>query len=547
MNRLRFLVLLRFSLITSSLTLIIFLLLAASLIVFPTFWLRTASQFSPLKIEFKQARWLAWGHLEINQFKIKNEVFVKTLSLRFSPFKLNQGLIDSLSLEKPLWKISWEEILKTQKQRAQYAAKEFRRATHKQTKTTTAFSFPLAIKNIQINQGLVQFEDLGPGIPPLLIPLTISLKNLRLGKSKSDQESLQVIEIPDFSLYSPFDPQAHIFSFERLRIAFTVEGLLNQKIEEFSFIAPEIFIGQDLFWVTEYLGEQFDRLPKVGGASKPWVIQAFGIRGGAVTIATLGQPDFRLPLVFEAEQTNLVLTSFTDLHLKSRIRVPKVTLDYRERYNIFIKELEGELEFALPRNHANANNIVNQLKVKEVTWKELKASDLWLSVTFDENGIYGGFGGSTYEGYLNGQATLQFTNNFQWNLSLAASDVDLAPITQILSPDQVRITGKAQGKIVAEGHGRIVQEILGEFKMKDQGKVEIVSLDELLKKLPPAWSLTKQDLVKIFIQAFRDYHYAKGTAIFAYSPPLSSLKVEFDGKEGKRNFDLQYHHLPSTY
>jgi hypothetical protein len=292
------------------------------------------------------------------------------------------------------------------------------------------------------------------------------------------------------------------------------------------------------------LSQQFQRLPKVSSARNPWSIGEFEIRGGAVTIASLGQPNFRLPLVFEAEQTNLILTTFSDLHLKSRFRVPKVTLDYRHNYGLYIEDLEGELEFALPRNQINANNIVNRLIIRQIAWKDLKANNLWLSVTFDENGIYGGFGGSAYSGYVNGQASLFFTNNFQWTISLAAADIKLLPITQTLSPDKVLIEGAANGKIVAHGQSTLVHKTEGIFKMQGAGKFEILALDELIKKLPKEWNHTKQDLTKILLEAFRDYHYSKGQATFAYAPPLSSIKIHFDGQEGQRNFDLNYHHVP---
>ncbi|MEZ5404951.1 MAG: hypothetical protein R3F23_01890 [Verrucomicrobiia bacterium] len=533
-----------------SISLLACILGVGSLALFPKSWLLWAGKFLPIKIEIGSARWQDRKTLEIHDLKIDKDLTIKTAIIKGDLNKISRGSIDSLTLTNPTWHISWEQIVEDQKHKAKKARHEFRRSL-KSSKTPNSptlskrkkNTFPIAFKNLTIQHGLIQIDDLGPGIPPLLIPLNINLKNFNLN---STQESLQVVEIPNFSLYSPFDPQARIFSFELLRVAFTPSGLLNQRVEELSFLAPEIFIGQDLFWVTKYLGDQFQRLPKEKEASAPWTLGNFEIRGGAVTVASLGQPNFRLPLVFEAEQTNMILTALSDLHLKSSIHVPKVTLDYRQQYGVFIKDLEGELDFALPRNVLDANNIVNQLTIREITWKDLKANDLWLSVTFDENGIYGGFGGNTYNGYLNGQASLFFTNNFQWTLSLAATHINLLPITQTLSPDQILIRGKANGKVVAHGQNKIVQKTEGVFSMEAAGKFEIISIDELIKKLPSSWNDTKQDLTKILLQAFRDYHYSKGQATFAYELPLSSIQINFDGQEGQRNFNLRYHHLPDT-
>ncbi|MBX7156997.1 MAG: hypothetical protein K1X66_01230 [Verrucomicrobiae bacterium] len=522
---------------------IFFLFFIASLAISPKTWLLFAGKFLPVEIEMGSASWKSLKTLEIHDLKIDDELTVKTVTLQGDFAKIYQGFIESLTLDTPIWKISWEEIVQDQKQKAKQATKEFRRSlTRLKTPTRKKkLSFPLSFKNLTIKHGLIEFGGLGPGIPPLLIPLNITLQNFKLN---TDEESLQVVEIPNFSLYSPFDPQARIFSFELLRVAFTPTGLLNQRVEKLIFLAPEIFIGQDLFWVTKYLSKQFQRLPKVNSARNSWSIGEFEIRGGAVTIASLGQPNFRLPLVFEAEQTNLVLTTFSDLHLKSRFRVPKVTLDYRHNYGLYVEDLEGELEFALPRNQINANNIVNRLIIRQIAWKELQAKNLWLSVTFDENGIYGGFGGAAYSGYLDGQASLFFTNNFQWTISLAATHIKLLPITQTLSPDKILIEGVANGKIVAHGQSTVVHKTEGEFIMQGAGKFEIITLDELIKKLPKEWNHTKQDLTKILLEAFRDYHYSKGQTTFAYAPPLSSIKIHFDGKEGQRNFDLNYHHLP---
>lgn len=400
------------------------------------------------------------------------------------------------------------------------------------------------IGRVEVNEGLLQVKNLGSGIPPLPIPIDQVISNVVFGASRDHPAAQRIltIHVRDWTLRSPYDALATVLRLQGIDISFSVAGLLENRLESIEFVEPIIFLGQDLFWFSELLQREAANLPP----GKPWTVGNFGIRGGRVIVATQGEEELELPLVFASEQRDMRVGALQDMHLSAAIEVVPVSLDYRERYGIAVDNLRGKLEFALPRTREGANNVVNTLKADRIAWKDLSSSNVWVSVTFDVNGVYGQFGGEGYGGYINGDATVLFEDAREWVGSIAATEVDLGAAAADVIPEQVRLTGRGSGTVVVRGQERVIRECTGKFGLLDRGRLEVVALDELLGRIPAEWDMTRKDLAEIVLNAFRTYHYTSGEADFSYKPPLSFLRANFRGEEGKRDIDVSYRHDMET-
>lgn len=466
--------------------------------------------------------------------------YVDSVRARFDPAGIVRALMDAtktggqpelvieeISIDRPHLSITREEILEHQQRSA--------------ARETPKPGGPLVeIRRVQVSEGLVQVKNLAPGLPPLPIPIDQVVSNVVFGAGRDHPSAAKplTIHIRDWTLRSPYDPLATVLRLQSIAISFSVRGLLENRLESIEFVEPTIFLGQDLFWFSDLLQKEAARLP----AGKPWTVGDFGIRGGRVIVATQGETELELPLVFAAQQREMQVGTLQDMHLSAEIEVVPVSLDYRERYGIAVDNLRGKLEFALPRGKAGANNVVNTLKADRIAWKDLSSSNTWVSVTFDVNGVYGQFGGEGYGGYVNGDATLMFKETREWVAAVAATGVDLGGAVGDVVPEHVRLTGRGSGTVVVRGRERIIRECTGKFGLLDKGRLEIVALDELLGRIPADWDVTKKDLAGIVLNAFRTYHYTSGEADFSYKPPLSYLRAHFRGTEGKRDIDVSYKH-----
>lgn len=402
------------------------------------------------------------------------------------------------------------------------------------------------IDHVKIVEGLLQVKGLGPTLPPLPIPLDQVVSNVVFGATRDHPSASKTltIHVHNWTLRSPYDPIATVLRLESIAISFSIRGLMENRFDRIEFLEPTIFVGQDLFWLSDLMRKDAATRPKEPENVKAWSVSDFNVRGGRVVIATQGKPELELPFVFTASQKDLKFVSLRDLHLNAAIEVVPISLDYRERYGITVNNLRGRLEFALPRGNRDANNVVNTLNADRIAWKDVSASNSWVSVTFDVNGIYGRFGGESYGGYVNGDGTLLFKDVRDWVASVAGTELNLGAAATDLVPQHLRFTGRGSGKIIVQGRERTVLESSGEFDLLDKGRLEILALDNLMERMPDDWGVTKKDLAKIVLQAFRNYNYTSGDTDFLYRPPQSYLRAHFRGEEGKRDFDVTYDHDP---
>ena len=65
-----------------------------------------------------------------------------------------------------------------------------------------------------------------------------------------------------------------------------------------------------------------------------------------------------------------------------------------------------------------------------------------MTVTYDSEGIYGRFGGNSYEGYAEGQFNIYLNDTGKWDAWVAGTSVDTGKLTGVISPENFLMEGK---------------------------------------------------------------------------------------------------------
>ena len=527
--------------------------------------------------------------LHVENIRIGTRGSIGSARIRVSPAGLLRSEIESIDVDRPTLEISWRDALPFQNPTPTPAndtttpdnttnnsatsqntlpseihtvttplpqptqnSQTSDSATPPTTATTPASPRspqPWLIRKMRVTAGRLRLTDLGPGIPPIDLPIDTNFDQLLLGGDETSPQAdlLQTAELNNFHIVSRENPFQEILRIDQIRLTFTINGLSRRQLQSLEIVGPEIVLSEELFWFTTFVQNQIAEIQAMHGpqpqeSGQPWSINFFQLRAGRLTVLPPGQDvSFTLPVIFTAEQENLVLNSFDELHLKTNITIPSTSRDFPE-YDLNIRDLRGQLEFALPRTQQNANNIVNVLQIERLRWQRLIATNLWMSVTFDPQGIYASFGGEAYGGYINAGLNVYFNAHLDWDGWISATGVQLGPIVEALAPKQAKIRATGEGKIIANGRQNTFQKFSGEFQLVGPSRISILAIDDFLKNLPADWPEINRDAVRALAKSFRDYDADSGRAEFAWSPPRSTFSARLTGRQGKRNFDLIYHH-----
>lgn len=523
--------------------------------------------------------------LYVADIKVGDKGSIGSAKIRVSPAGLLRSEIESIHVDRPMLEISWRDALPFQSPTpsprpappgftlppgTQHAVVG-EVSDEVQTTTTTpqvspdpgASTVPITaaaatqprspqpwlIRQMRVTAGRLRLTDLGPGIPPIDLPIETNFEQLLLGGDTTAEQAdmLQTGELNNFYIVSRDNPFQEIIRIDKIRLTFTINGLAQRRLHSLEIVGPEIVLSEELFWFTSFVQSQIQQIQSQQSApqqtaEQPWSIGFFQLRAGRLTVLPPGQDEsFTLPVIFTAEQENLLITSFDELHMKSNITIPSTTRDFPE-YDLNIRNLRGQLEFALPRTQENANNVVNVLEIERLRWQRLVATNLWLSLTFDPGGIYASFGGEAYGGYLNAGLNVYFNDKLDWDGWISAKDVQLGPIVEALAPAQAKVKAVGEGKIIANGRTNTFEKFSGEFQLVGPSRISILAFDDFLKNLPEDWPQLNRDAVTVLAKSFRDYDADFGRAEFQWSPPRSTFSARLSGRQGKRNFDLIYHH-----
>ena len=380
-------------------------------------------------------------------------------------------------------------------------------------------------------------EDERPEVSDITFALNTSLQNIPLSKSASTLGSeQQLVEIANLEILSPLDPFTKVLTLDSIFLRFTLAGLLRREIDSLTILGPNIFVGPDLFW---YMDDMQKRLGTDGAKDPGWTIKTLGIEYGRLTLGSGGRRQYGLPLSFRTTAQNVALDNLAALNLQAVLEIPSQKYVF-DSYQLEFTSEKGELRFAYPPEK-NVNNLVGTIRLKGIRWRQYRASDSYISVTFDRSGINGLFGGKVYRGETWGGFSFFFSPDSPWIGWLSGRGISLREVTNVLSPQNFQLTGPMEFRLQMDAKGRNVERVLGELRATKPGKMVIEKIDDLLARIPPTWNLIKQSSTRIALQTLRDFEYTKASGDFWFVQSQGQLRLTLQGPAGSRNFEVVLH------
>lgn len=369
--------------------------------------------------------------------------------------------------------------------------------------------------------------------------LTTDLRNIPLRNAASAiGEEQQTITVEDVEILSPLDPLARVFLVRNLEVAFTIGGILRSELETVRVVAPTIFVGQDLFWYMDDARSRFGG-DGGGGAGPGWKVKHFSLTEGSLVLGSGGRREFGVPLKFYAEANDIAIDNLASLRAQIALQIPSRTYSFGD-YQLEFSTEDGELRFAYPPEKQE-NNLVGTVRVPSLRWRQYEAADAWVTVTFDREGINGEFGGATYRGYSTGGFSFFFDTDSPWIGWVGGKGLDMQKLTDVLSPQNFRMTGPANFRLQLDARRAEIQRVKGDLQIAKPGRMEIRKLDDLLENVPPGWPEFRQDGMRIALEALRDYDFDSCEADFWFVDRQGILELDLGGPTGTRKFEVVLH------
>lgn len=418
-----------------------------------------------------------------------------------------------------------------------------------------------SITSLKIDSGTLMLDNLGADIPA--VPITVGrekpveFRDVRISGTGVGIDREQVATVEKLTINSPYDPMSPVLFFDAINVTFTWEELRRSEIRKVELIGPIIYLGPDLFWFTDRFGKQRqdghgkDQVAanSNGNAADetatPWKIHDFQVRAGKLAVNAFGQPGVTLPFTFVSSAKDIRLDQLDKISINNKVIIPSQDRFYPE-YKIRWREMRGEIAFSLPLGDKNADNVVNTIHIKSISWNDLEVTDAWSSVTFDRTGIYGRMEGHCYKGLLTADFAVLFQNGYPWEGHFFVMKVDSEPMIAKLAPAYLSLNGILNGKLAVKGRATEIVQTTGDLKLQPPGVMQIKSVDQLIQKMPADWNFIKRDLITIALESFRTYNYTKGELTLDYQNPTAVGKLSLSGLQGERNFTVNWHQEPPS-
>jgi hypothetical protein len=407
--------------------------------------------------------------------------------------------------------------------------------------------------SVHIEGGRVELDRIVPGIDSVDLGVESHLSEVPLGGVALRLASVpQRVELKGLKIRSPYVATATVAELPVVFVEFSVGGLSQKRIDKVEIISPSLFVGEHLFWYIDYYREQrrgrttgareegLELEERGGDGEGGWDVVEVEVAGGKLYVAPKGVVLSWFPYSFPFE----VKTQLARGTLESSFVIPRKT--YRVMpFEIEVEDLRGEVQFNLPFRTVDSN-LVETLQASVLRWRKFEARDVYLTLTYDALGIYGRFGGEFYgEGsYVEGGFNVYMEDGTPWDAWASASDVELLPITEILTPDYVVIDGRFDASIVGTGTLEELYQARGELTAKKPGSFEVLHFDKILADLPPAWSPLQARLARAGIEALRDFHYETAEGVFRGYRQEGYMGLDFRGPTGRRRIEIHVNDHP---
>ena len=494
------------------------------------------------------AHWVNRRTLRINYLKIGNFFYADSVTITASPFGLWRRHLAKVEITGA--QLYTKELAAAMEQGAApppvSGSWSASRVLDKLGAALTGFSgdnVDWVIGRLEIKRGTVMLDNViaGTAIPiGLGVRHPIVLTGLRLGKPDSSPEMSQerTVEISSVNITSPFDPLASVFIFPLTRVTFTYTEIWRHHIRRIDMIYPTMFLGEDLFWLTDQL--KSEKPTAATGVNAPWVVQEFKVDYGRLAVSAFGQPAVQFPFFFRTKVDDIRLDQLDQISAKSSVNIENLTEDYPD-YKVRINNLSGKLFFSWPPSNAKANNVVNSIQIDEISWNDIPATKVNTDVTFDPNGVYGRLTGTCEGGQLSGNFEFYYAKGFDWNADFFAQKVNCQPIAEKLVGKYVNLTGELDGSIAVQGKATEILKCTGLLALPHAGTLKIKSMEDLLDRLPADTIALKREALKLAIESLDTYPYDYGRLTLNYTPAGGTSVLRLDGPRGLRNFEVELH------
>ena len=397
----------------------------------------------------------------------------------------------------------------------------------------------LVIESLDLMNMQVQPDGLPGGLPAISLQVSTALRDVPFG-SVADElgEIKHHVEFSDIELLSPTDPLRRAVTVQSAFVTFTLAGLAKRDLEEVKLIGPTVYVGEPLF---EYMqsADEPAKAPEAVKESEGWNVDTLRINFGRVVIAVGGRSQVGLPLAFHTMARNLSLSSLAGLNVEFVLKVPEEDYEF-PAYDLSLGKVRGELLFNYPPNVLR-NNLVNVVKFDRARWRNFRARDLWVSVTFDRKGINGDFGGKAYGGYVTGGFSFFLQPDSPWTGWIAGKGVELSPLTADGAPQHFVMDGLADFEVEANGRATVVERVRGDVVGRGNGRMVVNKINDLLAAIPSEWSSLKSESTRVSLEALRDFDYTEARSDFWFVGKQGTIDIRMKGPPGKRNLQMVFH------
>ena len=397
-------------------------------------------------------------------------------------------------------------------------------------------------KSLIINDTQVVLRDVAPGLPTVVFGL-------------EKREGIQRVEIVNLEIPSPYNPLIPVAVLDTIFVEFTIAGLLEQHIDRVEIVNPTIYVGEHLFWYVEHYRKFLDTDAEAEEdvadeviaegeeakvvEEKGWDIGALEAHNGKIVVAPKGTPlpGFEIPFPFSC---------YTELGsgvVEANLAIQEGDYPLPE-IELMLEKLSGSVTFNLPFKQID-NNLVEVLQAKRIRFKQFVGDNPYVSITYDQHGIYIHFGADAYGGYVEGEVNAYIDENYTWDGWVAGSDVDTGALTEVLTPEYFSMTGIADFSIIANGNMDELFQAVGSFGNKSDGKIDIRALEGIAGDLEDpdpivAW------LAEGGIDALQNFRYEKAVGKFSIYGQEGELDFDLIGPDGIRDIEIVVHdHRPS--
>lgn len=404
-----------------------------------------------------------------------------------------------------------------------------------------------------VNRTIIKLEAMIPQLEGVQFSIETSMQDVPLTTAGlASRHQLQQVEIAGIELRDPYEGFRTAAILKTIFLKFSLGGLMRQEVESVDILGPVLYVGEPLFnWIDyqrkyrqqnegtslgpEEWADDANKNKNATAAKGAWKLKKINAHYGKMIIAPIGTPIGIVPFPFEVE------TNLEDGQIALNLEIPEEQYVYSlPDLKLDLFGLRGNVEFNVPIEQKD-NNLVQTFQLDRLVWKQFDAEKIFVSVTYDANGIYGKLGGHAYEGYVNGEFNVYLKDIGKWDGWLAASNVNMGPITQAIAPENFLMEGKVSGKLVSNGNGLILGTTTGDLKADTPGRIEITKLESVLEALPDEWTQLKRSLTEMALNGLKTFDYDSAQGKIDLVRRDGEFDLDLRGPAGSRVFHFYLH------